>query len=450
MSIYRAYDIRGVYNQDLTCEVAENIGKAYATYINGGEVVVGFDARESATSLRDSLVKGLTLGGCDVVDVGMVPTPVLYFTISHYKKDGGIMITGSHNPPEYNGFKLCRGTHTLYGKEIQELRRIIDSGEYRVGEGRVKKLDVKEIYLSYVAERISLDKKISVVVDGGNGAVDDVAEKLFSRLDCEVSCIYCQPDGSFPNHFPDPTVDENLKDLIGRVRENKADLGVAFDGDCDRLGVVDGSGNIVRGDQILVLFARQVLERKPGSRIIFEVKCSQALIDEIKKEGGVPVMYRTGHSFIKKKMREEGSPLAGEMSGHFFFADNYYGFDDGIYAAARLMEILSKSGKTLAELVEGMPHYHSTPEIRLKCDEKEKFGIVEEMREKFREEYDVIDIDGVRVEFGDGWGLVRASNTEPAIILRFEAETNARLKEIKGIIVKELVKFPSLADITII
>ncbi|OYT54630.1 MAG: phosphomannomutase [Candidatus Altiarchaeales archaeon ex4484_2] len=446
MSIYRAYDIRGVYNQELTCEVAESIGKAYATYINGGEVVVGFDARESSTRLRDSLVKGLTFGGCDVVDVGMVPTPLLYFAISHYNKEGGIMITGSHNPPEYNGFKLCRGTHTLYGEGIQELRKIVDSGRYRSGKGGVKKLDVKETYLSYVAERINLDKKIRVVVDGGNGAVDDIADKLFRRLGCQVSCIYCQPDGSFPNHFPDPTVDENLKDLIDKVREKKADLGVAFDGDCDRLGVVDGSGNIVRGDQILVLFSRQVLDKQPGSKIIFEVKCSQALIDEIKKGGGIPVMYRTGHSFIKKKMREEDSPLAGEMSGHFFFADNYYGFDDGIYAAARLMEILSASGNTLAELVEGMPHYHSTPEIRLKCGEQEKFEIVKEMRKKFRKEYNVIDIDGIRVQFDDGWGLVRASNTEPAIILRFEAKTKARLEEIRGIITKELVKFPSLSN----
>ncbi len=445
MSIYRAYDIRGVYNQDLTVEVAEYIGKAYATYIDGGEVVVGFDARESSTQLRDSLVKGLTSGGCDVVDVGMVPTPLLYFTISHFNKDGGIMITGSHNPPEYNGFKLCRGTHALYGEGIQELRRIIESGEYRRGDGGVKKLEVKETYLGYLAERINLDKKIKVVVDGGNGAVDDIAERLFRRLGCQVSCIYCQPDGSFPNHFPDPTVDENLRDLIDEVREEEADLGVAFDGDCDRLGVVDDSGKIVRGDQILALFSRQVLDRHPGSRIIFEVKCSQALIDEIREGGGVPVMHRTGHSFIKKKMRDEDSPLAGEMSGHFFFADNYYGFDDGIYAAARLMEILSGSGETLTGLVEGMPHYYSTPEIRLRCGEQEKFEIVEDMKRKFSKGYDVIDIDGVRVEFGDGWGLVRASNTEPAIILRFEAKTRERLEEIKGIIAKELVKFPSLA-----
>ncbi len=450
MSIYRAYDIRGVYKQELTCEVAENIGKAYATFIDGGEVVVGFDARDSATSLRDSLVKGLTSGGCDVVDVGMVPTPLLYFTISHFNKDGGIMITGSHNPPEYNGFKLCRGTHTLYGEEIQELKKIIDSGRYREGDGCVSELDVKETYLSYVAERININKKTRVVVDGGNGAVDDVAEKLFKMLGCEVSCIYCEPDGSFPNHFPDPTVDGNLKDLIEVVREKKADLGVAFDGDCDRLGVVDGSGNIVRGDQILILFARQVLKRKQGSRIIFEVKCSQALVDEIQEGGGIPVMYRTGHSFIKKKMREVDSPLAGEMSGHFFFADNYYGFDDGIYAAARLMEILSNSDKTLEELVEGMPHYYSTSEIRLKCGEREKFEIVEDVKAKFSKKYDVIDIDGVRVQFDDGWGLVRASNTEPALILRFEAKTKARLEEIRELITRELVKFPSLSNQSII
>ncbi|OYT27850.1 MAG: phosphomannomutase [Candidatus Altiarchaeales archaeon ex4484_96] len=444
MSIYRAYDIRGVYGRDLTLDKAVKIGQAFASYVGGGEIVVGYDARESALKLRDSLVEGLTSGGCDVLDVGMVPTPVLYFTISHFNKDGGIMITGSHNPPEYNGFKLCRGTKTLYGEEIQELKKIIESGIMREGKGCVEKLNVKETYLNYVAERINLGKKMKIVVDAGNGALDDYATRLFLRLGCEVECIYCEPDGSFPNHFPDPTVDDNLVDLIDKVRVNKADLGVAFDGDCDRLGVVDEAGNVVRGDQVLVLFSRQVLESKPNSKIIFEVKCSQALIDEIMKHGGIPIMYRTGHSFIKKKMRDEHSPLAGEMSGHFFFADNYYGFDDGVYAAARLVEILSKSASSLSELVEGMPSYYSTPEIRLKCSEEEKFAVVESVRDRFSGLYDVIDVDGVRVQFKDGWGLVRASNTEPALILRFEAKSKQRLEEISNLITQELKRFPSL------
>jgi len=441
MSIFRAYDIRGIYGKDITTETAEKIGKAFATYVNGGEIVVGYDARIGSPELRDSLIKGLISSGCDVIDIGMVPTPLVYFTISHFKKDGGIVVTGSHNPPEYNGFKLCKGTHTLYGSEIQELKNIIDSNRFRKGNGDVRSMDVKDIYIDFIGSKINLKKKLKIVVDGGNGAVDGIAENLFRKLGCDISCIYCEPNGEFPNHFPDPTVDSYLKDLIENVKKENADIGIAYDGDCDRLGVVDDRGNIVRGDQILILFSRQVLQRMKNAKIIFEVKCSQALIEEIKKNGGVPIMYKTGHSFIKKKMRDEKSPLAGEMSGHFFFADNYYGYDDGIFASARIVEILSNSGKKLSELIDEMPHYYSTPEIRIKCDDEEKFMIVENIKEIFKDRYDIIDIDGVRIQFDNGWGLVRASNTEPAIILRFESVSKKGLKNIKEIVMSELKNF---------
>ena len=441
MSIFRAYDIRGIYGKDITTETAEKIGKAFATYVNGGEIVVGYDARIGSPELRDSLISGLISSGCNVIDIGMVPTPLVYFTISHFKKDGGIVVTGSHNPPEYNGFKLCKGTHTLYGSEIQELKNIIDSNRFRKGNGDVRSMDVKDIYIDFIRSKINLKKKLKIVVDGGNGAADGIAENLFRKLGCDTSCIYCEPNGEFPNHFPDPTVDSYLKDLIENVKKENADIGIAYDGDCDRLGVVDDRGNIVRGDQILILFSRQVLQRMKNAKIIFEVKCSQALIEEIKKNGGVPIMYKTGHSFIKKKMRDEKSPLAGEMSGHFFFADNYYGYDDGIFASARIVEILSNSGKKLSELIDEMPHYYSTPEIRIKCDDEEKFMIVENIREIFKDRYDIIDIDGVRIQFDNGWGLIRASNTEPAIILRFESVSKKGLKNIKEIVMSELKNF---------
>ncbi len=441
MSIFRAYDIRGIYGKDITTETAEKIGKAFATYVNGGEIVVGYDARIGSPELRDSLISGLISSGCNVIDIGMVPTPLVYFTISHFKKDGGIVVTGSHNPPEYNGFKLCKGTHTLYGSEIQELKNIIDSNRFRKGNGDVRSMDVKDIYIDFIRSKINLKKKLKIVVDGGNGAADGIAENLFRKLGCDTSCIYCEPNGVFPNHFPDPTVDSYLKDLIENVKKENADIGIAYDGDCDRLGVVDDRGNIVRGDQILILFSRQVLQRMKNAKIIFEVKCSQALIEEIKKNGGVPIMYKTGHSFIKKKMRDEKSPLAGEMSGHFFFADNYYGYDDGIFASARIVEILSNSGKKLSELIDEMPHYYSTPEIRIKCDDEEKFMIVENIREIFKDRYDIIDIDGVRIQFDNGWGLIRASNTEPAIILRFESVSKKGLKNIKEIVMSELKNF---------
>lgn len=446
MSIYRAYDIRGEYGKDLADETAVNIGKAYATYVGGGDIVVGRDARLSSPALRDALVRGLVSAGCDVTDVGMVPTPLTYFALHHYKKDGCVMLTGSHNPPQYNGFKMCRGTDTLYGEHIQEIKRVMESGDYRRGSGSCTVKDASEDYIRYVKERVCIEKKLKVVIDGGNGVGGPVASRVFRELGCEVTEIYCEPDGRFPNHFPDPTVDANLAELIETVKKENADLGIAFDGDADRLGVVDDSGRIIRGDQSLILFSREILKEHKGAKIIFEVKCSQALGEDIGKNGGVPVMYRTGHSFIKKKMKEEDSPLAGEMSGHFFFRDRYYGFDDGIYAALRMAEIVSQTDEKLSDIVSRLPHYHSTPEIRIHAPEKEKFDIVRKITAAFQEQgLNVVTVDGARVEFGDGWGLVRASNTEPALILRFEARTPERLSEIEGTIKKELLNYPSIA-----
>lgn len=443
MSIYRAYDIRGVYGRDLTQETAEDIGRAFGTYVGGGDVVVGRDCRLSSPALRDSLIRGLTSSGCDVMDVGMVPTPVLYFSMMHYKKSNAIMITGSHNAPQYNGFKLCRDYSALYGDEIQGIREIIQAGDFREGHGTVTKREVEDDYVGFIKERISLGRKLRVVLDAGNGMGGVIAERFFREIGCDVIPLYCEPDGTFPNHHPDPTVDEVLKDLIREVKERKADLGVAYDGDADRAGFVDDKGGIIRGDQSLILYSRDILKKYKGAKIIFEVKCSQALKEDINMNGGIPIMYRTGHSFIKKKMKEENALLAGEMSGHFFFADNYYGYDDAIFASARMVELLSRSTEKLSELISKLPHYYSTPEIRIHCPEDEKFRIVDEIIKRFKG-YDVITVDGARVQFEDGWGLVRASNTEPALILRFEAKTKERLDAIRKMFMDELRRFPSL------
>ncbi len=445
MSIFRAYDIRGIAGKDLTEDIAKNIGKAFGTYVEGGDIVVGRDCRLSSPALRDSLIKGLIDSGCNVTDIGMVPTPVLYFAISHYGKDGGIMITGSHNAPEYNGFKLCKGEKTLYGEDIQKLKNMVEAGAFVTGEGKVTEENVIDDYIKFVKDRIHLKKKIAVVIDSGNGTAGEISGKLFEELGCRVTKLNWRPDGNFPSHHPDPTVDEFLKELIRRVKIERADFGIAYDGDADRLGIVDDKGNIVRGDQILMLFARDVLKEN-HAKIIFEVKCSMALAEDIREKGGTPIMYRTGHSFIKKKMREEGALLAGEMSGHFFFADNYYGYDDGIFASARMAELLSKSKEKLSETIANMPEYHSTPEIRVPCPEEKKFEIVEDVKKKFQDKYDVVTVDGARVQTRHGWGLVRASNTEPALILRFEAKTEEKLDEIRELILDELREFECVKD----
>ena len=435
--IFRQYDIRGIVGRDLTVEVATFVGRAYAAYLAergiAGPVAVGRDNRPSGDALRDALVAGLTGCGIDVVDVGVIPTPLLYWSLHHLGVAGGIQITGSHNPPEYNGFKMSIGTDSLHGDGIQRLYALGQAGDFPAGTGTVRNEEVIDRYVADVARRIGrMPQALEVVIDCGNGAGALVADRLFDRLGLRCTYLFCESDGTFPNHHPDPTVPENLDDLIAAVQTNKADLGIAFDGDADRIGVVDGEGTIVWGDHVLILYARDVLARAGrGQPIIFDVKCSQALPDAIRAAGGEPVMWRTGHSLIKEKMKETGAPIAGEMSGHMFFTEGFYGHDDALYGAARLLRIIADSGHSLTELLADVPKYVSTPEIRVDCDEDIKFGIVERAVAHFRETHDVIDVDGVRVQFGDGWGLIRASNTQPVLVLRFEALTNGRLAEIR-------------------
>jgi phosphomannomutase/phosphoglucomutase len=446
--IFRQYDVRGVVDEDLTDDVVEKLGQGYgAQMVNLGhkKVSVGYDARVSSPRFRDSLIKGILSTGVDVVDIGMVPTPTLYFSLFHLDVQGGVMITGSHNPPEFNGFKLAVGHTTLYGPEIQRIRQIIEAGEYPKGAGKLTELDIRPAYLTTLKERIGrFDREIKVVVDAGNGLGGMFCPQLLRDLGADATGLYCEVDGTFPNHHPDPTVPAFLTDLIAQVSSQGAELGMAYDGDADRLGVVDENGNIIWGDQLLILFAREVLSKQPGATIIFEVKCSQALPEEIEKAGGKPLMWRTGHSFIKKKMKEEHSPLAGEMSGHLFFADEYFGYDDAIYASLRLVRLLARSDKRIGEMLADVPKYYSTPEMRIDCPDEQKFQLVANIVEYFKRQYQVIDVDGARILFGDGWGLVRASNTQPALVLRFEARTPERLREIEDTVVSKLTEISGL------
>jgi phosphomannomutase/phosphoglucomutase len=438
--IFRQYDIRGIVGRDLTEEVARALGGAYAALMRergvAGEVAVGRDNRPSGTALRDALVDGLTSAGVGVVDVGVVPTPLLYWSLHHLTVVGGIQITGSHNPAEYNGFKLSFGTESLHGHDIQHLLQLIRSAAAPTGvaRGRVRTEQVIDRYVADVAGRVGrLSRPMKVVYDCGNGAGALVAPQLMRALGLDAVGLFTESDGTFPNHHPDPTVPENLEDLIAAVRREGAEIGLAFDGDADRIGMVDDAGRIVWGDHILILYARDVLARTgKGQPIIFDVKCSQALPDEITKAGGTPVMWKTGHSLIKDKMKELRAPLAGEMSGHMFFSEGFYGHDDALYGAARLLRIVADSGRTARTLLADVPEFVSTPEIRVDCDDTLKFDLVRRAVAHFRARHDVIDVDGVRVLFGDGWGLIRASNTQPIIVMRFEARTAARLAEIRA------------------
>jgi phosphomannomutase/phosphoglucomutase len=367
--------------------------------------------------------------GCEVTDIGVVPTPVLYYSVFHLKATGAVMITGSHNPPEYNGFKVVCGSGTIYGREIQSIRELIDRGDYASGNGSMKTADVVTPYVDEVASQFHFDRKVKVVADAGNGTAGPVIHRIFERLNVDAIELFFEMDGRFPNHHPDPTLPECIETLSRKVYETRADLGVAFDGDADRIGAVDEHGNVLWGDQLMTIYAREILTRKPGATFIGEVKCSQVMYDEIKRLGGNPVMYRTGHSLIKAKMKELHAELAGEMSGHMFFTDRYYGFDDALYAACRLIEIVSKSGKPLSAQLAGLPKMVSTPEIRIDCADDVKFKVVAQVAAHFRKTHQVIDIDGVRVLFPQGWGLVRASNTQPVLVERFEAPSEALLKE---------------------
>ena len=436
--IFRQYDIRGIVGRDLTEEAARAVGRGYAALLAErgvrGAIAVGRDNRPSGEMLFAALVDALTGCGVDVVDVGVVPTPLLYWSLHNLPVAGGIQITGSHNPPEYNGFKLSVGAGSVHGEAIQRLYELQERGPFPTGRGSVRREAVIDSYVEDVGARIGrISRPLRVVVDCGNGAGSLVAEKLFRRLGLDADYLFCESDGTFPNHHPDPTVVENLQDLIARVRETRADIGVAFDGDADRIGVVDRHGRIVWGDHVLILYARDVFERTgKGQPIIFDVKCSQALPDAIERAGGRPVMWKTGHSLIKDKMKELSAPIAGEMSGHMFFGEGFYGHDDALYGAARLLRIVADSGQGVDELLADVPHFVSTPELRIDCPEELKFGIVEKAVAHFRGTHDVIDVDGVRVLFGDGWGLIRASNTQPVLVSRYEARDEARLAEIRA------------------
>ena len=435
--IFRQYDIRGIVDRDLTTEAATAIGRAYATMLNDrgitGAVSVGRDNRPSGGALRDALVEGLTSAGANVIDIGVVPTPLLYWSLHHLPVVGGIQITGSHNPPEYNGFKLCVGHESLHGDGIIGLRDIIDAGNFATGAGSQRSERVIDRYVDDIVARTGpLKQRLKVVIDCGNGVGALVSKPLFDRLGVDASYIFCESDGTFPNHHPDPTVVENLHDIIREVRARKADLGIAFDGDADRIGVVDGHGEIVWGDHILILYARDVLARTgTGQPIIFDVKCSQALPHAIEAAGGKPIMWKTGHSLIKEKMKQTKAPLAGEMSGHMFFSEGFYGHDDALYGGARLLRIIAAAGKSIPEMLSDVPKFVSTPEIRVDCPDELKFDVVAKAVSYFRAKYDVIDVDGVRVLFGDGWGLIRASNTQPVLVTRYEARSQDRLDQIQ-------------------
>ncbi|CAN5499019.1 phosphomannomutase/phosphoglucomutase [soil metagenome] len=436
--IFRQYDVRGIVDADLTVEAAQAIGGAYAALMRErgvtGAVAVGRDNRPSGDKLRDALVKGLTEAGVSVVDIGVVPTPVLYWTLHHLPVIGGIQITGSHNPPEYNGFKLCFGTESLHGHDLQHLLELIRSRAAPHGDGSVRFASLIDEYVADVVERTGpLARRMKIVYDCGNGAGALVAPQLMAALGVDAVGLYTESDGTFPNHHPDPTVPENLEALIQAVKREGAELGVAFDGDADRIGLVDDAGRIIWGDHILILYARDVLERTgQGQPIIFDVKCSQALTDEITRAGGRAVMWKTGHSLIKDKMKEENAPIAGEMSGHMFFSEGFYGHDDALYGAARLLRIVASSGRTVRELLADVPPFVSTPEIRVECGDERKFELVDKAVAYFKSRYDVIDVDGVRVLFGDGWGLIRASNTQPILVTRYEARSADRLHAIRS------------------
>jgi len=437
--IFRQYDIRGIVGQDLDAGLAGQVGRAFgshvlaATGLERPRVAVGHDNRLTSPDLAAGLIDGILSTGCDVLDVGTVPTPVLYWSECTFDTAAAVQITGSHNPPEWNGIKMTVGRGSLYGDAIQGLYRRIVEEDFAEGDGGLERVDVLDRYVADVAGRFELGRPMKVAVDCGNGSGALVAVQLLEAMGVEVTPLFCESDGTFPNHHPDPTVDENLEDLIAEVRFAPHDMGVAFDGDADRIGAVDAAGEIVRGDLLLLLFGLQLLDKRgPGQKLVFDVKCSQALPEVFAAAGGEPIMWKTGHSLQKVKMKETGALLAGELSGHIMVADEYFGFDDALYDACRLVALVSHSGRSLAELVADFPRYVSTPEIRIDVSEEQKWAIVERAVAHFKESHEVIDVDGARVLFGDGWALLRTSNTQPVIVARFEARTGERLEEIRA------------------
>ncbi|MGH7900956.1 MAG: phosphomannomutase/phosphoglucomutase [Thermodesulfobacteriota bacterium] len=436
-NIFREYDIRGVVGVDIDEEVVETIGKAFGTYLNslGKEIIsIGRDCRLSSPALSEAMIMGINSTGIDVIDLGMVTTPMVYFSLFNLEIDGAVIITASHNPSEYNGIKLCVGKDSLFGEGIQNILKIVIEARFASGNGTKTELNIMEEYLEYLKKNVQIKPGIRVAIDCGNATVGIVAPRILRELGCELTELFVTPDGRFPNHHPDPTVIENIRELITTVKKERLQIGIGFDGDGDRIGVVDENGSMIWGDMLVLIYAREILKKTPNSKIIGDVKCSNRLFNDIEKSGGIPIMWKTGHSLIKNKLKTEQAVLAGEMSGHIFFADRYYGYDDALYAALRILEIISKTGDRVSRLLEDIPTAVSTPEIRVDCPDQVKFKLVNQIKDDLKREYDVIDIDGVRVEFSDGWGLIRASNTQPALVLRFEAETEKRLAEIRSII----------------
>ena len=436
--IFRQYDIRGIVGEDLDAEVTEAVGRAFGSRVRldsssrSPTVAVGYDNRSTSPALANGLIAGIRSAGVDVLDIGTVPTPVLYWSEVTLGTDAGVQITGSHNPPEWNGIKMTHGGSSLYGDAIQDLLRSIQASNFTSGSGGYERITVLDHYVDDIAGRFNLERPMRVAVDCGNGTGSILAVRLLEAIGVEVTPLFCESDPTFPNHHPDPTVDDNLIDLIRSVESGNHDLGVAFDGDADRIGAIDDQGRIIRGDILLLLFGLDLLKKRgPGQKLIFDVKCSQVLPELFEKAGGEPIMWQTGHSLIKNKMRETGALLAGELSGHIMIADDYLGFDDALYDACRLIEIISRSGRTLSEMVSDFPEYRSTPEIRIDVTEDQKWTVVSEALVYFKEKYDVISVDGVRILFGDGWALLRASNTQPVIVARFEARSESRLIEIR-------------------
>jgi phosphomannomutase len=438
-SVLRAYDIRGTVGKTISEKDAFYIGKSFISFINqemkgkgGRKVIVGYDGRKSSPILCQHLIKGLIESGTDVINIGLCPTPMLYFGVKHFEADAGIMITGSHNPPEYNGFKLLLKNRSVFGEDIQEIGKIAAEGKFITENGSLREDNIKEKYIKRILQDSVISRKLRVAWDCGNGVGGVIIPSLISHLQNQNFSIYDKVDANFPNHHPDPTIPENLQDLRKIVLKNKCDLGIAFDGDADRIGVVDGKGEILWGDQLLIIFAKEVLANHPGATIISEVKASQTLYDQISEMGGKPVMWKTGHSYIKEKLKEEKALLAGEMSGHIYFADEYYGYDDAIYSAIRLLSILSSSNKKLYEMRQELPKTFSTPELRIEVEEDRKFIIPEEIKKRLKaEKANYSTIDGVRVNTENGWWLVRASNTQPILVARCEGKSKEDLKVLK-------------------
>jgi len=441
--VFREYDIRGIVQDDFDDEFVVHLGRAYATIlIEAGRhnITLGRDCRLSSDMLRERLLEGLLPAGINVTDVGVVPTPLLYFSMRHWQMDGGAMITGSHNAAEYNGFKLGVGPTTIFGEEIQRVRRIIKTRAFKAtgAKGSLTHRPVLPDYREYLKRNIKVMPGMKVAVDGGNGCGGAVAAPLMREMGLETVELYIEMDGRFPHHHPDPTVEENMRDLQAAVKKSGALVGIAYDGDADRIGAVDENQRIVWGDELMVVFSRAILKERPGAAIIGDVKCSRRLYDDIAHHGGRPIMWKTGHSLIKSKLKQENAALAGEMSGHMFFNDRYYGFDDAIYASLRLLEIIGAEGRGLAALLADLPRTSFTPEIRLDCPDDRKFEVVRKAADYFRRHYETVDIDGARVTFPGGWGLVRASNTQPALVMRFEARDDRTLTEIRSIFERKL------------